>query len=175
MHEFDKEINVCACLSNQTPYDIENLDFGDYTQLKRKINWVYNTPPKAAPVNHWNRYQFIYDIRKINTGRYISLQSFLQVGIVENLHNLAAVIIKPRWGKYDPTLHEKYAEDIGNAPFIAVYSSLLFFCALFSEFIRHSLPADMTTKEGQNLLILLRNSLDGLFMPSDSQSTNDAP
>ena len=173
MDEFDKEINICACLSGKTPTDIEALDFGDYVELKKRLSWVYSTPPKSEPRKYWKRYRFIYDIRKINTGRYISLQTFLGGGIVEQLPNLAACIIKPRWGMYDATNHEQYAADIMEAPFILVYSNLLFFCELFTNFIQASLP-EANSPEMQKVLTHLKSNLDGLFIANGSRSTSDA-
>ena len=173
MDEFEKEIQVCACLKGCTPTDIEAMTFGGFIDLKKEISWIFSDPPKAKPVRKWKRYKFIYDIRKINTGRYASIQFFLQAGLVDNLHNLAATIIKPRWRRYDATRHEDYAEDIKDAPFLSVYSGLVFFCRLFIEFIRVNLDRIAEPKMKETL-IYLRHNLDGLFMLNDLQNTSDA-
>jgi hypothetical protein len=173
LQDLDKEIQVCALLAGKTPTDIEAMQWDEFIELKKKVSFVYSTPPNTKPVKRCRGYSFIYDIRKINTGRYISIQYFLQQDFVSNLHNLAACIIKPRWGKYDPTNHEKYASDVKQMPFIHVYSSLLFFCEIFTSTVIEVVKE--SNKIPENILpqlMLLKNHLVGCFMPSVSQSTS---
>lgn len=174
MDAFDKEINICSMLSGKTPTDIEAMELGDYTELKRRISFVFEQPPQAKAKQFWKGYRFIYDIRKINTGRFVSVQTFLQGGIIENLHNLAACIIKPAFGRYKPENHEKYAEDMKGAPLVSILSSMLFFCQLFEKSVAalvDQVNSNPETKIPQETLILLKKNLDGLFTLSDSRNT----
>lgn len=173
MDAFEKEINICSMLSGKTPSDIEAMELGEYTELKKRISFIFDKPPEGKPRLFWKRYRFIYDIRRINTGRFVSIQTFLQGGIVENLHNLAACIIKPTWGKYRPENHERYAEDMKRAPLVSILSSMLFFCNLFEQSVAalvDQVNNSPETKIAPETLTLLKKSLDGLFMPNDLQN-----
>ena len=176
LDEFEKEIQICSMLANCTPSDIEAMDFGDYVELKKQISFVYEKPPEAKPKMFWRGYRFIYDVRKINTGRYISIQTFLAGGLVENLHNLAACIVNPRFGRYDATKHEEYANDMKAAPLVYIMSSMLFFCQLLEQSVSaiiDKVTPETMTEELTQTVILLRKSLDGLFTQSVSRHTTD--
>jgi hypothetical protein len=177
LDDFEKEIQICSMLADCTPSDIEAMPFGDYVELKRRISFVYEKPPEAKPKLYWRKYRFIYDVRKINTGRYISIQTFLAGGLIDNLHNLAACIVNPRFGKYDATKHEEYANDLKAAPLVYILSSMLFFCNLFEQSvaaIAETIPAEQMTEETKKAVILLRKNLDGLFTQNVSQPITDA-
>lgn len=174
MDAFDKEINICSMLSGKTPTDIEAMELGDYTELKKKISFVFEQPPQAKAKQFWKGYRFIYDVRKINTGRFKSVQTFLQGGIIDNLHNLAACIIKPAFGKYKPELHEKYAEDMKGAPLVAILSSMLFFCQLFEKSVEALVDSVEMTPEMRKIAIHLKENLDGLFTQKDLPSMKES-
>jgi hypothetical protein len=171
MDELDKEINVCALLTGKTPTDIEALSLEDYTNLKRRVSFVYGKPPEGKAKTAWKGYRFIYDIGKINAGRFISVNTFMAGGIVENLHNLAACIVKPIFGKYKAENHEKYAADMKQAPLVSILSSCVFFCQLFEKSVLalvDQVSGMEVTAENRQTLISLKSSLDGLFTRNDS-------
>jgi hypothetical protein len=178
LDDFEKEIQICSMLADCTPSDIEAMPYGDYIDLKREISFIYEKPPEAKPKMYWRGYRFIYDVRNINTGRYISIQTFLQGGLIDNLHNLAACIVNPRFSKYDASKHEEYANDLKDAPLVYILSSMLFFCQLFEKSVTAIIdkvtPETMTSEEMQ-AVILLKKNLDGLFMRNGLQHTTDAP
>jgi hypothetical protein len=171
MDELDKEINVCAMLSGKTPTDIDAMSLEDYTNLKRRVSFVYGKPPEGKPRTAWKGYRFIYDIGKINAGRFVSVNTFMAGGIVENLHNLAACIIKPVFGKYKAEHHEKYAEAMKQAPLVSILSSCVFFCKLFEKsvlaLVEQAENQTEMTSENRTKLIHLKKGLDGLFTQSD--------
>ena len=171
MDELDKEINVCALITGKTPTDIEAMSLEDYTDLKRRVSFVYGKPPEGKAKTAWEGYRFIYDIGKINTGRFISVNTFMAGGIVENLHNLAACIVKPVFGKYKAEHHEKYAADMKQAPLVAILSSCVFFCQLFEKSVLalvDQINLNPEMKIPPEILTNLKNSLVGLFTPNDS-------
>jgi hypothetical protein len=172
MDDLDEDINVCSILTGKTPTDIEAMSLEDYTNLKRRVSFIYGKPPEGKPRTAWKGYRFIYDIGKINAGRFISVNTFMAGGIVENLHNLAACIVKPVFGRYKAEHHEKYAADMKQAPLVYILSSCVFFCQLFERSVlalvdqinlnpEMEIPAEMLTN--------LKAALDGLFTPKDSQ------
>jgi hypothetical protein len=172
MDDLDKEINVCALLSGKTPSDIEAMDLSDYIALKKRLSFVYGKPPEGKAKTAWKGYRFIYDIGKINTGRFISVQTFMAGGLIENLHNLAACIVTPIFSKYRAERHEIYANDMKQAPLVAIISSCVFFCTLYEKSVLalvDQVSGMEMTAENRQTLTNLKSSLDGLFTRSDSQ------
>jgi len=177
MDDLDKEINVCALAAGKTPTDIEAMSLEDYTNLKRQVSFVYGKPPEGKPRTAWKGYRFIYDIGKINAGRFISVNTFMAGGIVENLHNLAACIVKPVFGRYKAEHHEKYAADMKQAPLVYILSSCVFFCQLFEQSVLALVDQINLNPEMEippEMLTNLKNSLAGLFTPSDSRHITES-
>jgi hypothetical protein len=172
MDDLDKEINVCALAAGKTPTDIEAMTLEDYTNLKRRVSFIYGKPPEGKPRTAWKGYRFIYDIGKINAGRFISVNTFMAGGIVDNLHNLAACIVKPVFGRYKAEHHEKYAADMKQAPLVYILSSCVFFCNLFEKSVLalvDQVSNQEMTEANRQTLTNLKAALDGLFTRSDSQ------
>jgi len=172
MDDLDKEINVCALAVGKTPTDIEAMSLQDYTDLKRRVSFIYGKPPEGKAKTAWKGYRFIYDVGKINTGRFVSINTFMAGGIVENLHNLAACIVKPVFGRYKAEHHEKYANDMKQAPLVAILSSCVFFCQLFEKSVLalvDQISKTEMTEGNRQTLTNLKAALDGLFTPNDSQ------
>jgi hypothetical protein len=170
MDELDKEINVCALVAGITPTDIEAMSLEDYADLKRRISFIYSKPPEGKARQAWKGYRFIYDIGKINTGRFVSVNTFMAGGIVENLHNLAACIVKPMFGKYKAEHHEKYANDMKQAPLVSILSSCVFFCNLLEQSVValvEGIGKTEMTAENREKLTNLKASLGGLSMSND--------
>jgi len=173
--DLDKELEVCSILSGKTVAEIEAMNLGEYTDLKKGIDFVFGKPPTVKPRLWWKGFRFIYDIREVNVGRYISMKYFLQGDIVQNMHHLAAIITRPLWGRYRPELHEQYAERLKDAPYVAVYSSLVFFCKLYQAMSLEA--AERVAKmhpEATELVNLLKSNLHGFTMWSDLPTTSDA-
>jgi hypothetical protein len=156
----------------KTPTDIEAMSLEDYTNLKRRVSFIYGKPPDGKARQAWKGYRFIYDVGKINTGRFVSINTFMAGGIVENLHNLAACIVKPVFGRYKAEHHEKYANDMKQAPLVAILSSCVFFCQLFEKSVLalvDQISKTEMTEGNRQTLTNLKAALDGLFTRNDLQ------
>ena len=129
----DKELQAIALLTNSTVADIEALTLDRYKALRTATAWIFSSLPTGKPIKRWGKYKLIRRVQDLDTGRYISMQSFLQMDMIANLHNLTACIIVPRWGKYNADNHEQYANDCKQMPFIAVYQTMVFFCKVFAD------------------------------------------
>lgn len=169
----DKEVQCIAMLANMTINEVEALPLDKYKDLRTATTWAFNQPPEGKLIKRFGKYNLIRKVEDLDTGRYISIQTFLQMDLIENLHNLTACIVKPRWGKYDGNKHQHYADDCRNAPFLAVYQTMLFFCNVFSDSMKALEPyLESQLKESKHLtkeqiadsLQTLKSSLDGLPM-----------
>lgn len=144
--EFEKEVQIAALLSGHTEREVEALTLEEYKLLKQRVGFAFESIP-AMPqrMKKWKQYAFIYDIRKLTAGRYISIQHFINGAdkkpeiLVNNLHHLAACLVDPEGG-YRAEDHEQYAADMLECPFVALYHSMVFFCNLYNLSIRTLLP-----------------------------------
>lgn len=162
----EKEVQIIALLSNKTETEVEALPLDAYKALRAKIAWAFEKMPEGKPIKRFGKYKVIRDVRDLDTGRYISINTFLQGDLVENLHHLMACIIKPRWGKYDGNKHAEYAAACQDAPFLAMYQTAVFFCKVFADSMKGLQPylAAEAQKKGANQQQLadLKSTLDGL-------------
>lgn len=167
----EKEVQCIAMLANMTILQVEALPLDKYKALRRSTMWAFEQPPQGKLITRFGKYKLIRDVRDLDTGRYISIQTFLQMDLIANLHNLTACIIKPRWGKYDGAKHQQYADDCRNAPFLAVYQTMVFFCNLSNDSMKALEPflADelkgskhLTKDQIADSLLILKNTLAGL-------------
>ncbi len=144
--DFEKEVQVCALLADLTERQVEELTLDQYKELKGKLDFVFGTIlAEQKRMNKWKGYTFILDVRKLDVGRYITLQHFLKGAekdggvLVKNLHNLAACLVIPDDG-YDSAKHTDYAEELKDCPFLALYHTMVFFCNVYNLSIRTLLP-----------------------------------
>lgn len=144
--DFEKEVQVSALLSGHTEREVEALTLEEYKLLKQRIGFAFEAiPAMHQRMKKWQEYTFIYDIRKLTTGRYISIQHFISGAdkkpeiLVNNLHHLAACLVEPADG-YKAELHEQYAADMQECPFLHLYHSMVFFCNLYNLSIKTLLP-----------------------------------
>lgn len=174
LDDTDKEINIAAIVSGKTVADIEAMNIGEWRQLQQQVKFIYNEVPEYKPRFSWKAYRFIYDVNKINVGRFITAKYF-QTDLVGNLHHLAASVCKPLLRRYNPEKHEKYAQDLKQAPFAALYSSMVFFCHNFQVLsLKVAQEAAKTSPEAKEIYTHLKNALDGLPMSKDLQNIIDA-
>ena len=181
----DKEVQCIAMLANMTIEQVEALTLDKYKALRQSTTWAFDTPPSGKEVKKFLKYRTIRKVQELDTGRYISIQSFLQMDLIDNLHNLMACIIVPRFGKYDGNKHEQYAAACKAAPFLAMYQTMVFFCKLFSDSMKALEPylasqlqqaqPMMTSQEMNKQLMLLQSTLDGLPMLSELPTLNTQP
>ena len=171
--DFDKELQIVALLSGMTQAEVEALPLDKYKAMKAATLWAFEDIPEGKPIKRFGKYKLIRKVQDLDAGRYISLQGFLQMDMVENLHNLMACIVKPRWRKYNGDNHEQYAEDCRNAPFLALYQTMVFFCKVFNNSMQDLQPflasqiqtaPNLTKDQKAEQLANLKNTLAGLPM-----------
>lgn len=143
--DFEKEIQITALLSGKTEAQVEALTMPEYKKLKQQVSFVFQDIPKEGRRIHgWKRYRIIYDLRRLGSGRYVTVQNILRGDLVENLHQLLAVVVEKRnhvgQYRYDARKHQEYANDLQQAPFLACYHAAVFFCNLWNLSIHNLAP-----------------------------------
>lgn len=142
MDELDKEVEVVAYLKGCTTEELMNTDLN-------KIRKVFADCGFRSPSTKINKYIWVKgklykgltDITKPNfkAGQYIDLKNFANQSITDNLHNLAAIIYRPVFGKYD---HKHISEDMKSAKLNDVYG-LVFFYSRVSEILKPTIQMSL--------------------------------
>lgn len=177
--DLDITVRSCSILYGMAEADIDQMNLEQLTELAKGINFISDKEVDFQPVNYINvngrRYQCIYDIRKIRAARYIEVKTFTASDIVQNLHLIAASMVMPMrkrfgfWvvGEYRAEDHARYAEDMLQAPFTAVYGAVVFFCKVFTDSIMNLqdfFSKTMTPEQAADLskvMKLFSNIMDG--------------
>lgn len=145
--EVDIAAKAVEIMYDMTERQVDSLSMDDFNKLSKGLNFLATEPIPHAPAQYIDvngrRYKCIYDLRKLKAGRYLEAKSF-GGDIIGNLHKIAASMVSPmkrvklkpwRWEhvNYDASNHELYADDMLHAPFLTVYNSVLFFCAVYAK------------------------------------------
>lgn len=143
INEIDKTIRIIGIIYNLTEDQIYKLPYDTFLKYTDEVTHLFTIPKgeeraKRSVVAGGKRYAFDYNIGKHRFAQYIEAQHFLQGGIVENLHLIAASITRPVYcrvirGKNDSAKHEERANDFLKANFLEVYYSVVFFCSVLSS------------------------------------------
>lgn len=102
-----------------------------------KLNKIYSeltkTPSGKVKNYIWIKglpYKGGTSVELLKSGQYIDLKNFANEGLVENLHNIAAILYKPVFGKYD---HAKVAEKMKDVKIGSVYTLLFFYSVVLEK------------------------------------------
>ena len=180
----DAETKLLAIVMNKTQSEIDSMPWGEYTEARKVLDFFDNPiegkPERCINVNG-RRYRCVYDIKQMPFARYIEAKAFSK-DFFQNIHKIAASMVIPQrkrlwyWldDKYDAARHEEYANDMLDAPFMAIYNSCVFFYQLFNNWMRGSrdymiqelMSQGMSQQEAAELVVGLCNSLDGNIQQS---------
>ena len=181
----DADSEVLAIIDKVTVSTIDSMAWLTFQERRKELAFLLEAP-KYEPLQTISigkrRYKFVYDIRQMPFARYIEGKTFAQ-DFVKNLHKLAATMVLPmkrtwygKWvtDKYDAANHEQYATDMLQAPYGSIYSSALFFCNLYRNWIialrdymiKEQVSKGKTQEEAEQLVNALCQSLDGIIQPN---------
>jgi len=180
----DRNSKLIGIINNWTDYQVDSLTIEDYNKEKNKLEFlnkdIEGKPEKYIHVNG-NKYKCIYDIRKLNSARYIESKVFSQ-DFISNLHKLAASMVMPMkrtifgWkvDKYDASRHEDYAQDMLEVPITSIYHSIVFFYHVYRNLMEVSkdyliaqlMKANKSRLEAESEVVNLLKTLDGSIAPN---------
>ncbi len=177
----ERDSKLIAIINGWGEMQVDSLTVEDYNKERAKLKFLDEDITGKA-VNYItinkNRYQCIYDVRKINAARYIESKTFAQE-LIPNLHKIAASLVHPmkntlfgwRLDKYDAAKHEQYSQDMLEARFVDVYHSVVFFYHVYRNWMEVSkayLIAEMGRQgitNPEKAVADLLNIMDGSIVP----------
>ena len=173
MEEWDKVTEVIAIMYNDTPTNIDNLTIAEYNQRAGEVGkFLFSTPEGKAPKiirANGRKYAPMYSFDKF-TQRQFSEVVFYNQNMYANMHNILASIVQPvKFGikqKNKAEDHSLYAADMLNAPMGIVYGACVFFCKVYSSFLRAT--GDFLKAEHLLEALALKDSaelMDGFITP----------
>lgn len=158
----DKNVQLLSVLTGKPIDVIEDLTFNQIASHIAGISFVDKMPKAAA-----KRYIFVrgcifkvhLDPSKITPAQFIDLSMFTKDAntIIENIHNILAVICTPVFRKYNGKSHKKRADlFVEHLDVETAYGIALFFCRLINAF----LPAisDYLEQTAREQIANLKNS-----------------
>ena len=174
-------IKTLAIVNNKTENQIRNLSLNEINKHINSLQFLtqeFKPEHKEIVYCGKKRYRFNYDVKQMASGRYIETKYFLK-DFENNIHKVAASMVIPqRWSLlgwkdklYDARLHEAYAEDLLNAPISDILGSVVFFCHLYSTWIKSSrdylmsqmTKMGMTKSSAEYLYLVLWKVSDGFI------------
>lgn len=179
----ERNSKLIGIVNNWTEYKVDSLSIEDYTNERKKL-WFLNTDIEGKTEKYiyvnGHKYKCIYDIRKLNSARYIESKVFSQ-DFISNLHKLAASMVMPMkrtifgWkvDKYDASRHEEYAQDMLEVPITHIYHSIVFFYHVYRNLmevskdylIQQMMKVGKNHSEAESEVIDLLKTLDGNIAP----------
>lgn len=178
--DLDVAVKTLAILTNQTESQIDSMSLKDLNKELIKIKFVMEDKPEPKPVDYIKigkkRYRCVFDIKTLPYSRYLETKFFGE-DVGNNIHKIAASMVLPMkltwrgWkiAKYDASKHEEYASDMLEAPFEAVYGSVVFFCQVFKDSIESlrdylisgMMEKGMTKEDSEIIVEALCEGMDG--------------
>lgn len=138
---FDKEIDLLCYFSKLTIEEVESLPIERFKEYVKKIQFLFTFPSEKIQDSFIvNGKIYRYDLKKpIQTaGQYIDLMSFTKKPdeIVDNIHNILAVLCIEEGENYHGEKHKEVAESFYNhLTMDVVYPLCLFFCNVWKNLI----------------------------------------
>lgn len=184
----DVECTLLSIVLGIPQSQVDSMGWQEYLNARKGLDFLEVQPSgEAAKYIEVNgkRYRCVYDIRQMPFARYIEGKTFGQ-DFVGNLHKVAASMVIPqkkvrrffttKWvdDTYNAALHEQYANDMLDAPFLTVYASCLFFYHVYRNWIEvskgymiaESVKKGLTAAQAVESVNALCNSLDGSITPN---------
>lgn len=158
----EKSVLMVSVLTGLPRWDVENISLLEFNNICREAAVILSgvqKPPKLVDTVtiKGKKYRVCLNPRKMQSGQYIDIQTFMRSNIIDNLHKIFACLLVPKKlfgkGKYSGELHEQVAEGVRDLNFSIIHGTCIFFLnywKLSMQIIRDSLEKKMK-KENQSL------------------------
>lgn len=181
MDELDRVSQVICILYDKTEAQVDDMSLAEYNKLATECKVYLTDKIPGKPVKSFRvgtrRYAINYKPTTLKHRQYVEILSFSEKP-VENMHNIMASLVQPiRWGVKRPNEaidHSKIADDMLNAPLLAVYHSCVFFCKLYLDLMLHirdylikeMMEKGSTKDQAEYLMTSSINAMDGFLIQS---------
>jgi hypothetical protein len=185
LNELDAAAKLLAALTDKTEDEVNAMNLQDFNKQSAQIALLFSNqiPGKFKSFIKANgkKYNLIYDINKVKQRQYAEVKYYINGGIIENLHNIVASIVRPvrflRVKENEVSELNVYASDILKARFIDVYHSAVFFYQLYKNsmislktYLVNQMSQTMTKEQANRSYQILIESLDSSIMPYSLQN-----
>lgn len=142
--DLDKSIQFVSILTGLTWEQVSDLDIGDFNKVIREIDIIFSNHVIDTEIINTckvdgKKYNIIHNPRKLKSGQYIDVQTFMKGNVILNMHKLFACLLRRRgWfgvGKYNGKDHEVISEGVRDMNFITVHATCVFFLSLWNNSI----------------------------------------
>jgi hypothetical protein len=175
----EKSTKYLSILLDKTEKEIEELSIPVYSKHCRELAALFLQDIPGKPQRYIKAdglYRVNYEVSTMRFAQYAEIKTFLQGGVVENLHLIMASVVDPVidyiiWRKplkNSSKDHEKRATALLQAKFVDCYHTALFFYQFYKNSMlamKPYLEAEMMKKmTKEQAAEVLETALDGFTM-----------
>lgn len=187
LSDLDKLVKVISALTGYNEDFIDSWTLDKINEYRHLFEFDFKKEAKKRVKVNGRYYRFNWEVNKLKAARYIEAKTFAGEGMFQNLHKIMASCVIPERRvlgfyfdkNYKAAEHEKYAEDLLDAPFPFVYNACVFFCQLLMKWIDVTLSSSeevqrlMTASQIAALKKSLESITDGYIARPLSQITRE--
>ena len=183
----DKLTQSLCVLTGLTERGVGEMLLPEFNQVSSELAKIFskdiNGRPKTFISVNGIRYGINYLPASLSSGQYVSIETWMAEGIIDNLHKIMATIVYEvkGWGvfkkrlKYNSDNHPQVAEALLECKFIDVHSACVFFLKLWKDSISSLVPyleKELKAKgmKSKELRTILERGLDGYLTPKKRQT-----
>jgi len=187
LSDLDKLVKVISILTGYSEDVIDSWSIDKLNDYRNLFEFDFKKEAKKRIKVNGRHYRFNWEVNKLKAARYIEAKTFVGDGLFQNLHKIMASCVMPQRRvlglyfdkKYKAADHDKYANDLLDAPFPFVYNACVFFCLLLMRWIdvtlsySEELKGRMTANQIAVLKESLRSITDGYIARPLSQISSE--
>ncbi len=161
LDQVSKDAEVISILTGIPSATLLSLPFSELLKLIKATAWI-SEPPTDTKLKAWKsdsftRYRIVSDAREINAGQFITLNELTTNGVIDNLHQIIALLtVKERltlrgWKREEQTAAEfeqRSALFAEKMPVSMAYPWALFFSQVLTAFLEVT-QASLAKKQKQ--------------------------
>jgi hypothetical protein len=170
--DLDKLVKVISILTGYNEDFIDSWPIEKLNDYRHLFEFDFKKEARKRVKVNGRYYRFNWEVNKLKAARYIEAKTFIQGGLFQNLHKIMASCVIPQRKvgflyfdkKYNAADHEKYADDLLDAPFPFVYNACVFFCRLLMQWIEVTLSSseELQGRMSQSQMKALSESLQSI-------------
>jgi hypothetical protein len=171
--DLDKLVKMISILTGKSEDVIDSWPIDKLNEFKHFFKFDFKKEAKKRIKVNGRYYRLNWKVNKLKAARYIEAKTFSADGLFQNLHKVMASCIIPERRimglyfdkKYNAADHDKYANDLLDAPFPFVYNACVFFCQLLMKWTDAilSYSETLTGKVTMSQIVALRKSLQNIM------------
>jgi hypothetical protein len=187
LSDIDKLVKVISILTGYNEDFIDSWPVERLNDYRHLFEFDFKKEAKKRIKVNGRYYRFNWEVNKLKAARYIEAKTFVGGGLFQNLHKIMASCVMPQRKvmgfyfdkKYNAANHDKYANDLLDAPFPFVYNACVFFCLLLMKWIdvtlsySEELKGRMTVSQIAALKQSLQSITDGYIARPLSQISSE--